>query len=491
MIAPEPFCTALAAGERMRIVLRHLLVCTLAACGSDAASSPTTPVEPVVAVASVALSQGAITIGSTGTAQLIATAKDAAGTTLVDRTPAWSSSNTSVATVAANGTVTAIAKGSATITATVEGRTASVPLTVLDVVSIPLFQRPFANDYLMSNFMDHDVPMEFVDANGRFTTFWGEAHANTGRMIDGHSGYDWTMPVGTPLLAVAAGTVRNAATSNLPFYCPLLKKDVSDMMSVSIEHALPGGGSVVSLYLHLSRVDVVAGQAVAAGAQIGLSGNTGCSTGPHLHFETYRLPAQSRSGKATPIDPFGWASSSPDPWDVHAEGAQSVHLWKAGEAPPLRRGGSFSPGASPFQALVTQLVSEGVRDDVNPNNEYVELSLNPAVSAASLDGYQIRGDKSGVSYALPKGITLTATQPRVRIYTGPGTNSATTLYMGRPSGIWTNTLSDDCLRMVTAAGTQLQVNLGNGCPSASASQALVELPSSADFTPRRLLTPRP
>jgi hypothetical protein len=81
--------------ERMRIVLRHLLACALAACGSDAASSPTTPLEPVVAVASVALSQNAITIGPPGTAQLIATAKDAAGTTLVVRTPAWSWSSRS------------------------------------------------------------------------------------------------------------------------------------------------------------------------------------------------------------------------------------------------------------------------------------------------------------------------------------------------------------------------------------------------------------
>ena len=161
--------------------------------------------------------------------------------------------------------------------------------------------------------MDHDVPFEFVDDNGRFTTFWGEVHANTGRMIDGHSGYDWTMPTGTPVLAVAAGIVTSAATSNTAFYCPLLKKDVTDMISVAVAHTLPGGVSVISRYLHLSRLDVSVGQVVAAGTQLGLSGDTGCSAGPHLHFETYRSATQSKTGRVTTIDPYGWAASSPDP----------------------------------------------------------------------------------------------------------------------------------------------------------------------------------
>jgi murein DD-endopeptidase MepM/ murein hydrolase activator NlpD len=90
-------------------------------------------------------------------------------------------------------------------------------------------------------------------------------------MIDGHSGYDWTMPTGTPLLAVAAGTVISASTSNKPFFCPLLDRDVSDMISVAVAHTLPGGVSVLSRYLHLSRLDVSVGQVVAAGAQLGLS----------------------------------------------------------------------------------------------------------------------------------------------------------------------------------------------------------------------------
>lgn len=444
-----------------------------------------------IPVATVTLSQSAITIGSTGTAQVVAIARDGNGTTLNDRTTTWASSNTSVATVGATGVVTAVAKGASTITATIDGRAASMSLTVLDVVSVPVFQRPFAGEFLMSNFMDHDVPIEFVDDNKRFTTFWGEQHANTGRMIDGHSGYDWTMPTGTPILAVAAGTVLAARTSNNPFFCPLLNREVSDMISVSIMHTLPDGTSVVSLYLHLSRLDVTTGQTVAAGTQLGLSGNTGCSAGPHLHFETYRPATQAKSGRATTIDPFGWAASFADPWEANAEGERSIHLWKTGEAPTLRRGASFAPNAAGLPVMLSQLSSEGVRDDVNPNNEYVELALNPAFASAPLNGYQIRGDKSAVTFAFPPGMTLTTAQPKIRVYTGAGTNSATALYMGRPSGIWTNTLSDDCLRIVSPAGAQLQVNLGNGCPSTStsasmsASRVMLELPHIQDFSPRK------
>lgn len=257
------------------------------------------------------------------------------------------------------------------------------------------------------------------------------------------------------------------------------------MISVAVAHTLPGGVSVISHYLHLSRLDVSLGQVVAAGTQLGLSGNTGCSTGPHLHFETYRAAAQSRSGHVTTIDSYGWAAPSVDPWDAHPEGAPSIYLWKPGEAPALRRGGSINSGATQFPVTITQFVFEGVRDDVNPNNEYVEVSLNSVFPSATLDGYQLRGDASGVSWSFPQGITLTPAQPTVRIYTGVGTNSATTLYMARPSGIWSNILSADCMRLVSPSGAQFRINLGNGCPSAMASDVMAELPTIRDLSPRQ------
>ncbi|MBI5957317.1 MAG: M23 family metallopeptidase, partial [Chloroflexi bacterium] len=86
---------------------------------------------------------------------------------------------------------------------------------------------------------------------------------------DGHQGVDLAADIGTPVYASGGGTVVFAG-SNGTGYGNL----------VVIAH-----GSAFSMYGHLNNVSVRCGQQVSAGAAIGASGNTGNSTGPHLHFE--------------------------------------------------------------------------------------------------------------------------------------------------------------------------------------------------------------
>lgn len=84
-----------------------------------------------------------------------------------------------------------------------------------------------------------------------------------------HTGWDQTAPVGTPVGAMASGRVVFAE--------PL---DIRGNY-VLIDH----GWGVFSGYAHFSQVNVAQGQTVQAGEIIGLSGNTGRSSGPHLHWE--------------------------------------------------------------------------------------------------------------------------------------------------------------------------------------------------------------
>ncbi len=96
--------------------------------GKSGAASVTVITPPVAAVA---LAPGSLTLTVSGSSQLTATLTDAAGTTLTGRTVTWSTANAAVATVNGTGVVTGVAIGSTVITATSEGRSASVPVAVI------------------------------------------------------------------------------------------------------------------------------------------------------------------------------------------------------------------------------------------------------------------------------------------------------------------------------------------------------------------------
>lgn len=190
---------------------------------------------------------------------------------------------------------------------------------------LAIFGRPFAGAFPIGNFFDHDKPIE-GDANGYVLTLCG---VRDSKQVDGHAGYDWRMPEGTPLLAIADALVLTAGLEP-PHFCQQLNRTVQALY-VQLVHTAPTGELFVSAYGHLSRVDVQAGASVSEGTVIGLSGNTGCSGTPHLHFGMARKVADHY----VLIDPYGWHAGTPDPWQRDARGAPSVWLWKDGAAPAL------------------------------------------------------------------------------------------------------------------------------------------------------------
>ena len=107
--------------------LAVLVAVLTTACGSSSPGGDTT-LPAAVATVTVGLARSSMTTGQTTAAT--ATLRDAGGNVLVGRAVTWSSSAPSIATVSPGGTVTAVAAGGASIIATVEGQTASAPVTV-------------------------------------------------------------------------------------------------------------------------------------------------------------------------------------------------------------------------------------------------------------------------------------------------------------------------------------------------------------------------
>jgi uncharacterized protein YjdB len=105
---------------------------TAASEGRTASAAITVSVAPV---ASLAISPASAAVEVSGTFQLSATPLDSASQPLVGRTVSWSSSDVSVAAVSAAGLVTGVSLGTATITATSEGRTATIPVSVVQPVA--------------------------------------------------------------------------------------------------------------------------------------------------------------------------------------------------------------------------------------------------------------------------------------------------------------------------------------------------------------------
>ncbi|WP_190201757.1 M23 family metallopeptidase [Streptomyces djakartensis] len=94
-----------------------------------------------------------------------------------------------------------------------------------------------------------------------------------------HSGQDFAVPSGTKVVAAHGGTVVKAGGNGAgdgPAYGN----------AIVIKH----GNGTYSQYAHLSKVEVRIGQIVKTGQEIARSGNTGNSSGPHLHFEIRTTP---------------------------------------------------------------------------------------------------------------------------------------------------------------------------------------------------------
>lgn len=108
--------------------------------------------------------------------------------------------------------------------------------------------------------------------------FGNTSFASTGAYNgQGHNGIDFRAVVGTPVYAAQSGVVMDTGNTDAVAGCYSYGK------WVLIKH----DNGLATLYGHLSTISVTAGERVVAKQRIGYSGNTGYSTGPHLHFSVF------------------------------------------------------------------------------------------------------------------------------------------------------------------------------------------------------------
>ena len=102
----------------------------------------------------------------------------------------------------------------------------------------------------------------------RISSGYGNRHHPVLGKTKFHNGVDLAVPTGTPILAAQRGRVSTAA------------EDRVNGKYLVVDH----GNGLRTSYCHLSALEVAKGEAIDRGQRIAASGNTGRSTGPHLHF---------------------------------------------------------------------------------------------------------------------------------------------------------------------------------------------------------------
>jgi hypothetical protein len=208
----------------------------------------------------------------------------------------------------------------------------------------PFLSSPCGSNCVVTSYFDHSYPTYrdapnccSADPLKKMSLYWAADSKHDAWYLDsgwnfrcdqsdttkcwwysGHNGYDYAGF--STILAAAAGPVAyvGCADSSQAYPCPS-----SYGLVVDIDHE----NGYLTRYGHLSSASV--GSSVSAGQPIGLVGNTGFATGPHLHFTVYEDVngnGQVDSGDK-PVDPYGPNPPKGDLWRAYSTGASSYWLW--------------------------------------------------------------------------------------------------------------------------------------------------------------------
>lgn len=146
-------------------------------------------------------------------------------------------------------------------------------------------------------------PLDRRSVRGNIGAFGMRVHPIS-RQVRMHDGIDFSVPIGTPIVSTGVGVV--STDRNRTGYG----------VQVLIDH----GFGYKTRYAHLSRSAVAVGQTVKRGQVIGYAGNTGRSSGPHLHYEVIH-----RGKPVNPISYFARDMSSEEFQEILSNARQITY----------------------------------------------------------------------------------------------------------------------------------------------------------------------
>lgn len=152
-----------------------------------------------------------------------------------------------------------------------------------------------------------------VDSNSRISQMFGENPAAYKKFgLLGHNGIDFAVPIGTRVYACDAGVVREIATDPNGYG-----------LYIKMDHSWGE-----SIYGHLSSTLIKVGESVGRKQAIAVSGNTGNSTGPHLHFGIRIKPYSRDDGWNGHSDPYPYLTDKDNTYimGTHIIGGVNRHL---------------------------------------------------------------------------------------------------------------------------------------------------------------------
>lgn len=156
-------------------------------------------------------------------------------------------------------------------------------------------RKPFDGNYPVTQSFGNKLILNGAD----FYAQWG---------LKGHNGIDYGIPTGVNILSPHQGTVKEAYYDEKGYG-----------WYVKVENDIEG-----SILGHMLSLNVKVGDVVTEGQQVGVSDNTGASTGPHLHWGYYRLPRDKNNGYNGFIDQTSYIVLIPNQTPTNSAGSSDA-----------------------------------------------------------------------------------------------------------------------------------------------------------------------